>query len=100
MPDQLTRLNRVEQKVNALEDRYKTLLGQFGSVRSQLSPILSAGNESFLSGLSLLPHQTTSNATISTTAGTFTNSERVAFNGLVNAVNNLQSNLQSNNFEA
>lgn len=54
----------------------------------------------FLEGVSgPLPHQTTSNNTISTTAGTLSNADRVSINGLVNAVNTLQSNLQANGFE-
>lgn len=58
------------------------------------------GNASFLANLSMLPHQTSSNGTISTSAGSLSNADRVTINGLVNAVNNLQSNLQSSGFES
>ena len=59
-----------------------------------------ASNSTFLSSLSKLSHQTTANNTIDTTAGSLSTTDRNSINGLVNAVNNLQSHLQSNGFEA
>jgi hypothetical protein len=88
-------------KAYAVEAR----LVNYMQIMDGLAPIATANsvfttNATFLSQLAKLPHQTNANSTISTTAGTFTTAERTAFNGLVNAVNNLQSNLQGQNFEA
>jgi hypothetical protein len=99
-------------KIQATDDRVDAIVTALGSIHTSIStmqtsltilnPIVSAGTTtaSFLASLSLLPHQTTANNTISTTAGTLSNADRVSINGLVNAVNNLQSNLQGHNFEA
>jgi hypothetical protein len=99
-------------KVQTTESRIDDVVTALGSIHTSittmqtsltaLNPITTSGSTTinFLSNLSLLPHQTTANNTISTTAGTLSNADRVSINGLVNAVNNLQSNLQSNNFEA
>jgi hypothetical protein len=46
-----------------------------------------------------LPHQTTSNANISGTAGSLSAADRTSLNGLINAVNTLQGNLQSAGME-
>lgn len=54
----------------------------------------------FLGGLSKLQHQTTSNSTISTGAGSLSAGDRASINGLVNAVNTLQDHLQQKGFEA
>ena len=42
----------------------------------------------------------TANNTIDTTAGSLSNADRISINGLVNAVNTLQSHLQTANIEA
>ena len=84
-----------------LNNLHGTQLTNLANNSTNLLTLAGANDVSFLASIfGPLPHQTTANATISTTAGTFTNSERIAFNGLVNAVNNLQSNLQSNNIES
>jgi hypothetical protein len=78
-------------------------MGAVHTALTALAPLSSAGSAqcSSLAALNVpTPHQTTSNATISTTAGTFTNAERITFNNLVNAVNNWQSNAQAANIEA
>jgi hypothetical protein len=68
---------------------------------SVLTTLANANDPTFLAGMiGPIANQTTANATISTVAGSMTTSERTAFNGLVNAVNNLQSHLQSANIEA
>jgi len=99
-------------KVQTTDGRVDDVVTALGGIQSaistmqtsltHLSPLISASTTTlnYLVGLSLLPHQTTANNTISTTAGTLSNPDRVSINGLVNAVNNLQSNLQNNNFEA
>ena len=57
-------------------------------------------DNTFQGPLSLpLPNQTTNNQTISTTAGSLSTVDRVSINGLVNAVNNLQTNLQASGLE-
>lgn len=69
-----------------------TATTNISSLNSDFSAISGlAGNASFLANLSILPHQTTANAT------TFSNAN---FTGLANAVNNLQSGLQGNGFES
>jgi hypothetical protein len=102
----------VLSKVQTTDGRTDDIVTALGSIQTSistmqtslthLSPLISASNTTlnFLASLSLLPHQTTANNTISTTAGTLSNADRVSINGLVNAVNNLQSNLQNNNFES
>jgi hypothetical protein len=63
-------------------------------------PALLSSTNSFQGPLTLpLPHQTTSNNTISTTAGSLSTADRNSINGLVNAVNTLQANLQAANME-
>ena len=58
-------------------------------------------DNTFQGPLSLpLPNQTTSNNTISTTAGSLSTADRDSINGLVNAVNNLQTNLQASGLES
>jgi hypothetical protein len=46
-----------------------------------------------------LPHQTTSNSNIASGAGTLSAADRTSLNGLINAVNALQANLQSAGME-
>lgn len=84
-----------------LNNLHGTALNSLANNSTVLLTLAGAVDPTFLASISgPMPHQTTANATISTTAGTFTNSERVAFNGLVNAVNNLQGNLQTANIES
>jgi hypothetical protein len=64
-------------------------------------PALLSSTASFQGPLTLpLPHQTTSNNTISTTAGSLSTADRNSINGLVNAVNTLQANLQAAGVES
>jgi hypothetical protein len=57
-------------------------------------------DNTFQGPLSLpLPNQTTANNTISTTAGSLSTADRNTINDLVNAVNNLQTNLQASGLE-
>jgi hypothetical protein len=93
-----TSLANAQSKTLAVEARLDALVNAVGVLVTELSGVIS--NASFLASISRIENQTTSNATISTTAGTFSNSERIAFNGLVNAVNNLQTHLQNHNIEA
>jgi hypothetical protein len=86
------------KKANRLEDRYASNYAATWNLLNQLQPL--ASNATFLAALSKLPHQTTANNTIDTTAGSLSNADRVSINGLVNAVNTLQSNLQARNFES
>ena len=63
-------------------------------------PALLSSTPSFQGPLTLpLPHQTTSNANISGTAGSLSAADRTSLNGLINAVNTLQANLQSAGME-
>jgi hypothetical protein len=91
-------LSVAQSKETNLQARLDALVNAVGILVNELSGVIS--NASFLASISQIENQTTSNATISTTAGTFSNPERIAFNGLVNAVNNLQSHLQNHNIEA
>jgi hypothetical protein len=85
-------------------------LTDYINLMAPLSPIVTANkfataNASFLAGLSRLPHQTTSNGsiTVSTPGGAnaawYSNVESVV-DGVVNAVNTLQVNLQAGKFES
>lgn len=83
-----------------LNNLHGTALNSLAANVTDLTTLANAVDVSFLASISgPMANQTTSNATISTTAGTFSNPERVAFNGLVNAVNTLQSHLQAANIE-
>ena len=63
-------------------------------------PALLSSTNSFQGPLTLpLPNQTTANNTISTTAGSLSTADRNSINGLVNAVNTLQQNLQNSGLE-
>ena len=63
-------------------------------------PALLSSTPSFQGPLTLpLPHQTSSNANISGTAGSLSAADRTSLNGLINAVNTLQGNLQSAGME-
>ena len=64
-------------------------------------PALLSSTDSFQGPLTLpLPHQTSSNANISGTAGSLSAADRTSLNGLINAVNTLQGNLQSAGLES
>lgn len=64
-------------------------------------PALLSSTPSFQGPLTLpLPHQTSSNANISGTAGSLSAADRTSLNGLINAVNTLQGNLQSAGLES
>jgi hypothetical protein len=93
-----TALANAQSKAGNTEDRLNALVNAVGILVSELNGLLS--NATFLSAISKLPHQTTANNTIDTTAGSLSNADRVSINGLVNAVNNLQTNLQSHGFES
>jgi hypothetical protein len=93
-----TALANAQSKAGNTEDRVAALVNAVGVLISELNGLLS--NATFLSAISKLPHQTTANNTIDTTAGSLSNADRVSINGLVNAVNNLQTNLQSHGFES
>ena len=84
-----------------LNNIHGTALNSLANNSTVLLTLAGAIDPTFLASITgPMGNQTTSNATISTTAGTFSNSERIAFNGLVNAVNTLQSHLQSANIES
>jgi len=84
-----------------LNNAHGTALNNLANNSSVLLTLAGSIDPTFLASITgPMGNQTTSNATISTTAGTFSNSERIAFNGLVNAVNTLQSHLQTANIEA
>ena len=59
-----------------------------------------ASNSAFLSALSKLSHQTNANNNITNSNSALTSSDASAVNGVINAMNNLQSHLQSNGFES
>jgi hypothetical protein len=64
-------------------------------------PALLSSTPGFQGPLTLpLPHQTSSNANISGTAGSLSAADRTSLNGLINAVNTLQGNLQSAGLES
>jgi hypothetical protein len=63
-------------------------------------PALLSSTDSFQGPLTLpLPHQTTANDNISGTAGSLSAADRTSINGLINAVNTLQTNLQASGLE-
>src|SRR6185312_11753951 len=73
-----------------------------GSV-STINTLLNGWPKSFFTQLNAaglpLPHQTTTNALISTTAGTLSTADRTSINGAITALNRLQNNLQIANIE-
>lgn len=85
----------------ALNASHGTQLTNLANNSSVLLTLAGAVDPSFLASISgPLGHQTTSNANIGATGASWTTAERTAVNGLINAVNNLQSSLQANNIEA
>jgi hypothetical protein len=87
-------------KTYAIEQRLNALVTKVNSMKSSLLPIINAGNASFLSGLSMLPHQTTANAQDTNTGPYWITGERSYQADLATAVNNLQSNLQSHGYQS
>ena len=85
-------------KANRLEDRYASNYIAVWNLLDQLQPL--TGNVTFLSNLSKLAHQTTTNSSIVNGNGNLSGADATAINGVITAVNNLQSGLQSHNFEA
>ena len=89
-------------KAYAVEDR----LVNYMQLMEGLAPIANANtggittNATFLAALAKLPHQTTSNSSISNSNGNLSSGDAAAINGVIAAVNNLQTNLQSNKFES
>ena len=107
---------KVTSKAQSNEKRINQVVTQLNAMNSQLNfaalaNFQSPTNTAFLASLSKLPHQTTSNSSAGaddTNTGPywasgergFVNNAIDAVNGLVTAVNNLQSNLQANGFES
>jgi hypothetical protein len=87
-------------KTYALEQRLNALVTKVNAIKSALLPIINAGNASFLSGLSELPHQTTNNLLDTNTGPYWITGERSYQADLATAVNNLQSNLQGHGYQA
>ena len=99
-------------KTRSTEKRVSQLVGTLGQLNFEaLAQFQDKNNTAFLAGLSKLPHQTTSNSSAGaddTNTGPywatgergFVNNAIDSVNGLVNAVNNLQTNLQASGFEA
>jgi hypothetical protein len=83
--------SKASKKSIALESRYSDNFTSVWTALNALQPIITANNAAFLGGLSKLPHQVNDNGS------DFDSSD---FTGLVNAVNNLQSNLQNYGFES
>lgn len=89
-------------KGKSMEARIDGLVLAVGTMHTALSPLISAGSSqgTFLAGLSLLPHQTTSNAQDTNTGPYWVTGERSFQADLAQAVNNLQTNLQANGYQA
>lgn len=87
-------------KTYALEARLNALAVKVGAMHSSLLPIISAGNASFLSGLSILPNQTTNNLQDTNTGPYWATGERSFQANLAVALNNLQQHLQDHGFES
>lgn len=89
-----SRLNILEKAHADLASRYKT------QVNGTLNPLLTA-DISFLANITgPMAHQTTANNNIDGVSGPLTAVDRTSLNGLINAVNGLQSHLQSANIES
>lgn len=103
---------KVTSKSQSTEKRLNTVVTSLGQLNlTALAQFQSVTNTTFLAQLSQLPHQTNANSSAGaddTNTGPywasgergFVNNAIDATNGLVNAVNNLQSNLQAAGFEA
>ena len=85
----------------ALNASHGTQLTNLANNSANLLTIAGAVDPTFLAAITgPMGHQTTANNTIDTTAGSLSNADRVSINGLVNAVNTLQSHLQSAHIES
>jgi hypothetical protein len=82
------------------ERRLSDHLAAYSANMATLAPLLISGNLDFLASLSQLPHQTTGNLSDPHGGNNWAIGERDYINGLVDAVNRLQSHLQANGFEA
>jgi hypothetical protein len=87
-------------QLSALATLSAAQLNAMNTVTATQYDLLGTTNISFVASLSKLSHQTSSNSTITTGAGSLSNGDRVIINDAINALNNLQSGLQSNNFES
>jgi hypothetical protein len=99
-------------KTRSTEKRVNQLVGTIGQLNFEaLAQFQSKANTEFLAGLSQLPHQTTSNAGGAGTDSNsgpywatgergFINTNSGSIDGLANALNGLQSNLQSFGYQA
>jgi hypothetical protein len=88
-------------KAYAVEDR----LVNYMHIMAPLSPIVTANtpvdtNATFLAALSKLADQTTTNTLIVNGNGNLSSADAAAINGVIAAVNNLQTHLQGDKFEA
>ena len=84
-----------------LNNLHGTALNSLANNSTVLLTLAGAVDPTFLASINgPMGHQTTANNNIDTTAGSLSNADRVSINGLVNAVNTLQSHLQSANIEA
>ena len=84
-----------------LYNAHGTALNSLATNSAVLLTLAGSSDPTFLASINgPMAHQTTANNTIDTTAGSLSNADRISINGLVNAVNNLQSHLQSANIES
>ena len=102
-----TNKKRIDSLVGAvsgavhLNNAHGTALNSLANNSTVLLTLAGAVDPTFLASISgPMGYQTTANNTIDTTAGSLSNADRVSINGLVNAVNTLQSHLQTANIEA
>jgi hypothetical protein len=83
-----------------LNGTYGSNLISLANNSSVLLTLAGASDPTFLASINgPMASQTTANNTIDTTAGSLSNADRISINGLVNAVNTLQSHLKSANIE-
>ena len=102
-----TNKKRIDSLVGAvsgavhLNNAHGTALNSLANNSTVLLTLAGAVDPTFLASINgPMGHQTTANNTIDTTAGSLSNADRISINGLVNAVNTLQSHLQTANIEA
>ena len=102
-----TNKKRIDSLVGAvsgavhLNNLHGTALNSLANNSTVLLTLAGASDPTFLASINgPMGHQTTANNTIDTTAGSLSNADRISINGLVNAVNTLQSHLQTANIEA
>ena len=87
-------------KISALEKRVNDLAAKVKADEAILAPLYApSANVAFLGQIvGKLQHQTTSNNSIDGSAGSLSATDRTSINGLVNAVNGLQTHLQDKGF--